>query len=78
MNSRPILPQLTAAFLFAILGLGNALNTGAADSSKSKPSAKTLDWIQPSKDGTHFVAAASGKRFVAWGVNYDHDDDGRL
>lgn len=37
-----------------------------------------LEWIRPSKDGRHFVGTASGKRFVAWGVNYDHDDAGRL
>lgn len=37
-----------------------------------------LELIRPSKDGTHFVGAVSGKRFVVWGVNYDHDDAGRL
>ena len=37
-----------------------------------------LEWIRPSVDGAHFVGAESGGRFVAWGVNYDHDDAGRL
>lgn len=37
-----------------------------------------LERIRPSDDGTHFVGVESGKRFVAWGVNYDHDDAGRL
>jgi len=37
-----------------------------------------LEFIRPSKDGMHFVRAASGKRFVVWGANYDHDDAGRL
>ena len=36
------------------------------------------EWIRPSADGTHFVRAASGERFVVWGVNYDHDDAKRL
>ena len=37
-----------------------------------------LELIRPSADGTHFVGAKSGRRIVMWGVNYDHDDDGRL
>ena len=37
-----------------------------------------LPWIRVSDDKTGFVAAESGKRFVPWGVNYDHDDKGRL
>ncbi len=42
------------------------------------PAAPQLDWIRPSNDGTHFVRGDSGKRIVLWGVNYDHDDQGRL
>lgn len=38
----------------------------------------SLERIRPSKDGRHFVGASSGQRFVAYGVNYDHDDAGRL
>lgn len=37
-----------------------------------------LEHIRVSDDGSHFVQATSGQRFVAWGVNYDHDGDGRL
>jgi len=40
--------------------------------------AQQLERIRVSDDGTHFVQADSGKRFVVWGVNYDHDSDGRL
>ena len=40
--------------------------------------AERLDYIRVSDDGTHFVHAASGERFVIWGVNYDHDRSGRL
>lgn len=39
---------------------------------------KGLEPIRPSHDGTHFVGAITGKRFVVWGVNYDHEDAGRL
>jgi hypothetical protein len=39
--------------------------------------ADPLPRIRPSKDNTHFVTS-TGKRFVVWGVNYDHDDPGRL
>lgn len=40
--------------------------------------AAALDWIQVSKDGKHFVQSSSGEKIVLWGVNYDHDGDGRL
>ena len=37
-----------------------------------------LAWIRVSEDGTRFVESSSGRDFVIWGVNYDHDDAGRL
>ena len=37
-----------------------------------------MEAIRVSDDGTHFVTHSSGKPFVIWGVNYDHDDAGRL
>jgi hypothetical protein len=37
-----------------------------------------LELIRPSEDGTHFVRQKTGDRIVMWGVNYDHDDSGRL
>jgi hypothetical protein len=37
-----------------------------------------LDIIRVSDDGTHFIRAKSGAKFIAWGFNYDHDDAGRL
>lgn len=37
-----------------------------------------MSWIRVSDDKRGFVAADSGKAFVPWGVNYDHDDKGRL
>lgn len=40
--------------------------------------ATRLAWIRPSQDGTHFVDVQSARRVVVWGVNYDHDDPGRL
>lgn len=44
----------------------------------SPPAPPSLELIRPSKDGKHFVGTTSSKRFVVWGVNYDHDDAGRL
>src|SRR6476659_1601777 len=34
--------------------------------------------IRVAKDGKGFVQKASGKKFVPWGLNYDHDAKGRL
>jgi hypothetical protein len=46
-------------------------------SSAAEPTAP-LRWIKPSPDKTHFVFEGTDERVVMWGVNYDHDDDGRL
>lgn len=40
--------------------------------------AAPLERIRVSDDGTHFVGAESGSRIVIWGVNYDHDTEGKL
>ena len=37
-----------------------------------------LELVQVSDDRTHFVRGAASERFEVWGVNYDHDRDGRL
>ncbi len=37
-----------------------------------------LERIGLSEDGSHFVRAASGERFIVWGFNYDRDTEGRL
>ena len=40
--------------------------------------ANQLDFVRLSADGRGFQFAQSGEPFVLWGVNYDHDDQGRL
>lgn len=40
--------------------------------------ASGLDWIRVADDGVSFARGDTGKKFVAWGFNYDHDADGRL
>ncbi|MHB1037047.1 MAG: cellulase family glycosylhydrolase [Pirellulales bacterium] len=40
--------------------------------------AGALPWIRVAPDHRGFVAADSGKAFVPWGFNYDHDEPGRL
>src|SRR6516164_5838151 len=37
-----------------------------------------LPWVQVAKDKKGFVLEPSGRPFVPWGLNYDHDDGGRL
>jgi hypothetical protein len=37
-----------------------------------------MPWVQISKDKKGFVLEPSGRPFVPWGFNYDHDDKGRL
>jgi hypothetical protein len=40
--------------------------------------AAEMPWIQVAKDQKTFVLQLSGKRFLPWGFNYDHDEQGRL
>ncbi len=37
-----------------------------------------LQWVQVAGDHQSFVLESTGVPFVPWGVNYDHDDSGRL
>ncbi len=37
-----------------------------------------LEFVRVADNGRHFAFGESGKRFIAWGFNYDHDDNGRL
>jgi hypothetical protein len=40
--------------------------------------AADLEWIKVSDDNKGFVLSESGRPFVPWGFNYDHEGDGRL
>jgi hypothetical protein len=44
----------------------------------SASAGEPLRKIRASADGTHFVLDGTDRRIVLWGVNYDHDDAGRL
>jgi hypothetical protein len=37
-----------------------------------------MPWVAVAKDRAGFVLEPSGKSFVPWGFNYDHDSNGRL
>ena len=65
-------PPFAMAFASLVL---LAASMSIASEENATPS---LGWIQPSEDASHFVLAESGERIVMWGVNYDHDGDGRL
>jgi len=40
--------------------------------------AREMEWIRVADDKRSFVFETSGRRFVPWGFNYDHDRDGVL
>lgn len=37
-----------------------------------------LELIRPDTNNSFFVGAKSGRKFIVWGLNYDHDVSGRL
>ena len=40
--------------------------------------AADLEWVRVADDGKGFVLTDSGRPFVPWGFNYDHEGDGQL
>lgn len=71
----------TSALAFLVILAFSFQSYGATNggSNSNDAAAKiNLELIQPSKDRSGFVHAGSGGKFLAWGVNYDHDDSGRL
>ena len=58
------------------VGVYVALACGCAAADGAAP--RGMEWIQVAKDGRSFVRAPGGKKFTPWGVNYDHDETGRL
>jgi hypothetical protein len=40
--------------------------------------ADEMPWVAVAKDKKGFILVPSGRPFVPWGFNYDHDDKGRL
>ncbi|MBM4000219.1 MAG: glycoside hydrolase family 5 protein [Planctomycetes bacterium] len=40
--------------------------------------ASDMEWVRVSDDRKAFVLSESGRPFIPWGFNYDHEGDGRL
>ena len=82
MNRRYGVTLAGGTILVAVLGTIPRESLFAQDASTELPSAaataQALEPVRVGADGKHFVAGVSGKRFVVWGVNYDHDSEGRL
>ncbi len=76
----------TGSALTACLLVAGFANVHAGESARPKPADATaasipgsrMEAIRVSPDGRDFVYAQTGRRFVAWGFNYDHDAAGRL
>jgi hypothetical protein len=58
---------LTLPLAVALLGGGAA-----------RAQADAMPWVQVSRDRKGFILEPSGRPFVPWGFNYDHDVKGRL
>src|SRR5262245_35986168 len=43
-----------------------------------QPSSPKMPWVCVAKDKKGFALDPSGRPFVPWGLNYDHDHEGRL
>ena len=62
-----------------ILAIGVTAWLGSCRATLPMPAeAPSLQRIVVSPDGRHLVGERTGQRVVIWGVNYDHDHEGRL
>ena len=61
--------RVIAAAMFPLLLLGAPAVRAGPDE---------MPWVRVSQDRKGFVLGPSGRPFVPWGFNYDHDDRGRL
>ncbi|OGV57197.1 MAG: hypothetical protein A2283_20905 [Lentisphaerae bacterium RIFOXYA12_FULL_48_11] len=59
--------------MFALAALLGCISVDRPCASSGK-----LELIQADKGASYFVGAETGRKFVVWGVNYDHDRSGRL
>jgi len=69
---------LLLATTVTVLTCVNASKANARTHAFNSVTEAKLELIRVSQEGTQFVTADSGERFVAWGFNYDHDHAGRL
>ena len=72
-NNVQFLTVLLLALPFPLFGQEERANQEEQEGHSSR-----LDFIQVGEDGTSFVFGESGRKFVPWGFNYDHDGPGRL
>ncbi|MEX2174064.1 MAG: cellulase family glycosylhydrolase [Pirellulaceae bacterium] len=64
------IPMCRSLFVYATLWIAAACGGSAK--------AAELEFIRAAEDKQSFVLETSGQPFIAWGVNYDHDETGRL
>jgi len=72
---------MTTLFIFVFILLFLFDRDGVCDEqpgARGDTASTLLEGIRVSDDESHFVGRETGRRFVAWGVNYDHDDAGGL
>ncbi len=68
------MPKISERLAQALCVAGAVVAFGLPSPAQAEP----LPWVRPAGDGQSFVAADSGAPVRLWGVNYDHDGDGRL
>lgn len=61
-----------------VLGVGPARAQATAHENITDESTQKPEWICVSDDKQGFALEKTGRPFVPWGFNYDHDEDGRL
>lgn len=73
-------PQVDAEYARFLQETAHAAVAARRDDERasSTPTSSKLERVRVSDDGRGFTLADSGRPFVPWGFNYDHDESGRL
>ncbi len=76
MSRSAIRRRVWAACFSSAAAVWPGLVSGCAAPNEAAP--RGMDWVRVSQDARCFVLQATGRKFVPWGFNYDHDEAGRL
>jgi len=77
-HERQVAPQMACQRLRDLVAVALAIVAAATVVLASAAASAEQSFIEVAKNQRGFVFADSGRAFVPWGFNYDHDEHGRL
>ena len=66
------------ACVLAAAGCAGTEGTAGSPTASAPAAWPAAEWVAVAPDGRGFCLQPSGRAFMLWGFNYDHDEAGRL